>query len=63
MGISGILRLDVPPSRQRLNLLLDFLYLKSLLLALLGQTGAGGGSGSVKARSVLCQIAPPCCTS
>ena len=61
MGISGLWRLEAPPSRQRLDLLLDYLFLKSLLLGLLERTRAGGGS--VKARSVLCPTAPPCCTS
>ena len=61
MGISGLWRLDAPPSRQRLDLLPDYLFLKSLLLGPLARARAGGGS--VKARSVLCQIAPPCCTS
>ena len=61
MGIRGIQLFDAPPYRQRLDLLLEYLFLKSLLLGLLERTRAGGGS--VKARSVLCPTAPPCCTS
>ena len=62
VGISGLWRLDAPPSRQRLDMLLELL-LKGPLLALFVPTGAGGSSGSVTARSVLCRIAPPCCGS